>query len=255
MTKNGARPAASCHLDYVMPDESETSRDWELRNTVTVTQSHRTTYFMAIGFGGGYSGIQEREPWMTKVAIFSLWHEGDNKVELLDQGDSVRVSGFGGEGTGLRTLMDLDWAEGEPVEFIVRGREVGGAWEVWCSLRHRGHTHFLSKYRRPGPRVDPSQFYSFLEDWDRAQGASGHLEARRAEFSSPSITFHDRGNTERVTEAYFTKVEGGLDAFASDKAIGGVVGQSFFLETGGSPGPGYMDNWTPLSLGQSNKVR
>ena len=109
MTKNGARPAASCHLDYVMPDESETSRDWELRNTVTVTQSHRTTYFMAIGFGGGYSGIQEREPWMTKVAIFSLWHEGDNKVELLDQGDGVREATLppgghncrqGGDGNG-----------------------------------------------------------------------------------------------------------------------------------------------------------
>ena len=260
MNKNAlAHPATSCHQAYIMPEESKTSQDWELRNTVNVTESHRTTFFMAIGFFPGYSGIQEREPWMTKVAIFSLWHKGDDKVELLEQGENVRVTGFGGEGTGLKTLMDLDWEKGEPVEFKVRGRKVDGAWEVSCHVYHRGEAYFMSKYRRKG-RIDPSGFWSFVEDWHTKPG--GHLLGRRAEFSNPTVTLHDLGYFERLIESRFTKSLSERDLFASNKTIGGAkqdpVSKNavFFLETGGEePGPGYMANYTPLrcSRCRSNK--
>ena len=233
-----------------MPEESKTSKDWVLRNTVNVTGSHRTTFFMVIGFGGGYSGIQERDPGMPKVAIFSLWHEGDNNVELVKQGKNVTVTGFAGEGTGLKTLMDLDWEKGETVEFKVRGRKVDGAWEVSCHVYHRGEAYFMAKYRRKG-KFDPSRFYSFVEVYTHPKPGD-HLIGRRAEFINPTVTIHDLGYFERLIESRFTKTLSEGDLF-SNKTIGGAkqdpVSKNavFFLETGGEePGPGDMANHTPL---------
>ena len=221
---------------------------------------------MVIGYGGnagGYSGIQDTitengngRRVYKRIAIFSLWHDGHNKVELVKKSNAAKVEGFDGEGTGLQTKMDLDWREGEIVTFIVRGRRVGNAWEVSCRFKFRERTYFMSTYRRSGKRIGPGRMNSFLEDWYgwHSGGTASHLVPRRAEFSNPTLRCHDDGYVKKFTKAEFTKVEHGKHGLAARKAIGGVVQRkhnrntcAFFLHTGGEePGPGYMANLTPL---------
>ena len=77
------------------------------------------TYFCVVGWGpGGYSGIQQVDQ-NTRVAIFSMWDQGTKMVECLESGRCVRVSGFGGEGTGKKAMRSLDWRLGETVTFKV----------------------------------------------------------------------------------------------------------------------------------------
>ena len=137
--EGAAKPATSCHLKYPIPDsvDLDTATDWELRCSVKVISSlisHNmylkllyfqvslscpATYFCVVGWGpAGYSGIQEVEE-DRRVAIFSMWNTGDHRVELLRAGEGVVVDNFGGEGTGLKTMKDLDWQLGEKITFVV----------------------------------------------------------------------------------------------------------------------------------------
>ena len=87
-----------------------------------------------------------------KVAIFSMWNECGHKVELVSQGNSAVVDNFGGEGTGLKTMMDIDWSVGDKVTFIVSGVQDGDGWICSCRFILRGQEHFMASYRRSGPR-------------------------------------------------------------------------------------------------------
>ena len=86
-----------------------------------MTRSCSSTYFCVVGWGpAGYSGIQEVGE-DRRVAIFSMWNTGcgDHRVELLRAGEGTVVDNFGGEGTGLKTMKDLDWQLGEKTTFVV----------------------------------------------------------------------------------------------------------------------------------------
>jgi len=105
--ETGARPATSCHLTYHLPGELLNSTTWTLQCTVTPELSHPATYFCVVGWGpGGYSGIQEVEVG-HRVAIFSMWNDGNRSVEEICHGPGVKVETFGGEGTGLKSMMDF----------------------------------------------------------------------------------------------------------------------------------------------------
>ena len=87
-----------------------------------MTQSCPSTYFCVVGWSpAGYSGIQEIGE-DRRVAIFSMWNtdSGEHRVELLRAGEGAVVDNFGGEGTGLKTMKDLDWQLGEKITFVVR---------------------------------------------------------------------------------------------------------------------------------------
>merc|ERR1711892_1314144 len=114
-SEEGGKPATSCHLKYPLPAEVELTSFWQLECSVVVRSSSPASYFCVVGWGpAGYSGIQEVDN-DRKVAIFSMWNQGDNRVTLVSKGDSVAVDDFGGEGTGLKTMRDLEWSEGEEV--------------------------------------------------------------------------------------------------------------------------------------------
>jgi len=231
-------PATSCHLRYPLPREVDTCTDWELKCSVTVRQTCPATYFMVVGWGpAGYSGIQEISE-CRRVAIFSMWNDCESKVEFVSKGEKAVVDPFGGEGTGLRTMMDLDWRVGENVTMVVSGFKDEDSWIVSCYIIYRDEKIFMSSYKRKGSRpLNRSGFYSFVEDWDRCKGTIGHLTCRKAEFSDPSISI--KGTEVKLKKAVFTKVEHGRDKFACSKARGGVMQTDsagsavFFLSTGG----------------------
>ena len=124
-----------------------------------------------------------------------MWNQGAVSVTEVSHGPGVRVTSFGGEGTGLKAMADFSWEEGEEVTFSVEGekdqksKEEEEAWLVTCSYFYKGERREMATYRRPGPSRPLSRngFYSFVEDWERGAGAEGHKVCRRAEFFGQKV--------------------------------------------------------------------
>ena len=54
-----------------------------------------------------------------------MWNDKTGgKVSKVDHGKGVKVSEFGGEGTGLKSMRDFNWKEGQDIKFTVEGRRV-----------------------------------------------------------------------------------------------------------------------------------
>ena len=97
-----------------------------------------------------------------------------------------------GEGTGLKSMKDVDWREGEEVTVRVSGQVEGEHWDCSCYYELRGEKHFMATFRRAGPRpLNQRGFYSFVEDWDRCPGAVGHLTCREAQFLDQRLTIEE----------------------------------------------------------------
>ena len=56
---------------------------------------------------------------LLRVAIFSMWNEKEHLVELVRAGEGAQVTGFDGEGEGLKCMKELSWIEGRPVTFRI----------------------------------------------------------------------------------------------------------------------------------------
>ena len=57
---------------------------------------------MLAGWGpAGYSGIQQVSK-DRRVAIFSMWNDGPHRVELVDNGEAVKIDNFGGKNSEVR---------------------------------------------------------------------------------------------------------------------------------------------------------
>ena len=97
-----------------------------------------------------------------------------------------------GEGTGLKSMKDVDWREGEEVTVKVSGQKEGEHWVCSCHYILRGEEHLMATFRRTGPRpLNRNGFYSFVEDWDRGSGAAGHLTCRQAQFQNQRLTMQE----------------------------------------------------------------
>lgn len=239
-----SRPASSCHLGYAGIREDDISDTWTLECTVNVRESQDSTYFCVVGWGpGGYSGIQQINS-ERRVAIFSMWNDrgGCGDVKEVEHGEGVIVSKFGGEGTGFKSMKDVNWKNNEDVTLIVKGHKISSngeeeSWRCscWLSLGAKSEKQLMATFERRSRErpLSAGGFYSFVEDWDRSRDACGHSARRLAEFSSATV------NGRALNEARFTKVETDADAFAASKAMGFCRGERncFVLSTGGEDVP------------------
>jgi len=226
------KPATSCHLRFgpELPDYSpEHVKKWSLKCTVQVEKSADCTYFMVTGFGpGGYCGIQQL-PNNERKAIFSMWNEENISVYLVNAGEGVDVTEFGGEGTGIKTMRDFDWKEGDDITFQVDGQLIDGYWFVSCYYFVNENEQLMAKLRRSekgGNPLSKTGFYSFVEDWNRCKDAKGYKIKRKARFLNPKF------DGILLKNAQFTKVETGCDAYGADLARGKTCENGFILESG-----------------------
>ena len=105
----------------------------------------------------------------------------------------MKWSGAAGEGTGLKSMKEVDWREGEEVTVKVSGQREGEHWVCSCHYILRGEENFMATFRRTGPPpLNRRGFYSFVEDWDRCSGAVGHLTCRQAHFLDQRITIEEQ---------------------------------------------------------------
>ena len=234
-----AKPASSCHLQYQPIPQSKIVDSWTLENTVCIRHTANCTYFCVVGWGpGGYSGIQQIDE-NHKVAIFSMWNDGAHSVKEVEHGNGVAISSFGGEGTGMKAMKEIQWERHQKVTFRVSGvRRNNGNETVWrCACWYsieNGEWNFMAAYERSGNPPFDQHFYSFVEDWKREGNCEGHIQQRSAEFSQPKV-ITGNGETIHLKEAIFTKQSEGDDMFGHWKAFGAVktAPRCFLLSTGG----------------------
>ena len=237
-----SQAARSVHLWWAAPPAQLATTE------MTIDDSTPGSYFMALGFGGGYFGLQEL-PDKKRVAVFSVWDNwrGDNpdavtapyRVEVLAPGDGVETARFGGEGTGVKATWPMGWKNGRPYRFLIRAvpdrdRIIYSAyvsgdgikdWKLMASMRApsnardlRGLSSFIEDFRRDGKSVLQSRKARFGQGW--VQAASGQwLALTRARFGADS-------NTQ-------LNINAGIDKTIRVENHIAVAATEWFLQTGG----------------------
>lgn len=208
-------------------------------NEMIVEESTTGSYFMACGWNTGYFGIQELGDG-KKVAIFSVWDpaKGDDptavtpgqRVELLHEGEGVRVKRFGGEGTGGQCMMDFDWAIGQTNKFLVRASKADGktAYEGHLWLPNEQQWKHLVTFRTRTGDTPFNGFYSFIEDFRRDYKSVN--ETRTARFGN-GWAKSTNGDWVSLRRARFTA--SGAEWESKENIDGRLVDGWFLLQTGG----------------------
>ena len=176
------------------------------------------------------------------VAIFSMWNYQTNSVSLKSQGNNVKVSTFGGEGTGLKSLKHINWKINQKIQFIIEGQyneEIDG-WIVECKIKQDKKTHFMAKFERAGQKnmLNDFKYSVFVEDFNRSPRARGCQHKRSAEFFNPTFQYQENEQTRKIrfSKARFTKDQSTrpMDTFCKDWTCSSSQRHLVSLETGGS---------------------
>ena len=219
------------HLNYKAPDSVL------FYNEVVVEESVNETYFCACGWNTGYFGIQQLSSPKRKVVIFSVWDasKGDNpgavpedqRVEVLYEGEGVKVSRFGGEGTGGKSMFNHVWNIGETNRFVIQAAVDGQktAYTAWYYLNDASQWKKLASFKTFSKGSPLKGYYSFVEDF-RRDGRSPN-ERRRARYQNGWVKT-TKGDWASLTRATFTG-----DPTPLFNIDAGVTGNGFFLATGG----------------------
>ena len=227
------RAARSVHLGYPAPDGSF------FYNEVVVEQSVNGSYFMACGWKSGYFGIQQLGGVEDKLVLFSVWDpsRGDDpgavrpedRVEVLYQGEGVRIKRFGGEGTGGQCIWKHNWHTGQTNRFLI-GAQVQGqktAFTAWFYVDETWKKLATFRTRTGGSPL--SGYYSFIEDFRRDRQSVHQL--RRARFGNGWVRT-SQGAWVALSRARFTASNAEWES--KDNIEAGIGEGTFFLATGGN---------------------
>ncbi len=232
------RQARSVHLFWqgIQKDANE------VVGAVKVTQDQTNSYYMVIGFDGGYMGIQNVNG--KHIGIFSVWdpvgHAHDYsaradsvaeslRAKVLYSDPSVHVTRFGGEGTGAKTTFFTDWEVGRDVYFRILVESDGKDRNKYTGFIGDGKKEMkIATISRLSHGTKPivGSVYSFVEDFWR--NVYSKTVVRRAEFTK----FASRANANEpfkpCTGAYFS-----ADGNKLMTIDAGPVKDGGFLQTGG----------------------
>lgn len=222
----------SVHLFY-QPSPEGTA----FYNEMTVEKSADGTYFMACGFNKGYFGIQEKADG-SKVVIFSVWDPAsgqdprkvpeEKRVNMLHQGDGVRVARFGNEGTGGQSFYDYDWKIGETYRFLVTAKPDGPgrtAFSGYFYLPEKKEWKHLVTFSTLTDDKLLGGYYSFVEDFRRNRVST--TKTRTALYGNGWVRAKS-GEWQALKGARFT-----ADSNPVMNIDAGPKGDRFFLSTGG----------------------
>ena len=235
------RRGPSVHLGYQVPAGTNLT-DAYCEVTVPEGQDPIGSFFMAIGFGQGYCGIQVNSPTERRV-LFSVWSpfstddpaaipSGD-RVETLATGTGVKVGQFGGEGSGGQSFLVVPWQAGTTYRFLVRvtpdghGSTVYAAWFSAVGTGPDSEWRLIARFRRPRTDTHLTGFHSFLENF---ADTTGHL-GRRAVYSNQWVR-DTAGGWHPITAARLTGDATAGGGHRLDYA-GGIEGEGFFLRNCG----------------------
>lgn len=228
------RAARSVHLGYP-PSEADF-----FYNEMVVKKSVDGSYFMACGWNTGYFGIQQLKGETNKVVIFSVWDptKGDDpkavkledRVEVLEEGEGVRIKRFGGEGTGGQCMAPFAWKIGETNRFLIRAFVEGEktAYTAWIFEHAQASWRKLATFRVRTGGKPLSGLYSFVEDFRRDKKSVN--ETRHAWFGNGWVK-SVKGEWTRLETARFTASNAEWES--KENIDAGTEKGWFYLATGG----------------------
>lgn len=217
------------------------------------------TYCMAIGFTGGYMGIQNNGD--RHDAIFSIWDNGDTdthpdlanyrKAGAVDASSFVKVNRFGNEGTGAQIFYhDANWTPGKFVQFISNSQPEEVKYTVksskgedssfvqkntlvstWINVGDGKGWQYMATVRKPGDEVPNfTGWYSFLENYN---GLGNPL--RKGYYKNCYAHDRNTGKWYHFNKAGFSNTDGGSSVGArTDYGQGRDTEDSncFFMQSG-----------------------
>lgn len=238
------RVARSVHLWYPAPEGTV------FYNEITVRESQPGSYFMACGFNHGYFGIQEINDRKDKVVIFSVWDPGkqnnpdsvpeDDRVKVLFQGDGVRVSRFGNEGTGGKSMFPYDWQIGQTYRFCVKATVEGNHtnYAAYFYLNESQQWKHLATFQAITNGAYLKGYYSFVEDFRRNGVSAG--QRRRALYGNGWVYTKDK------YWVSLTKAQFSADNTPVMNIDAGIENDRFYLANGGDT-KNTMKLWSEIS--------
>jgi hypothetical protein len=120
-SKQGFKQARSVHMGFRKPPADA------IYIEAKPVLAPNGTYFCQLGFSGGYLGIQKLGDG-KKICIFSIWDGSSNNSQHTDKElranaifarKGVQVRRFGGEGSGIKSMMPYNWKLNEYSAYIV----------------------------------------------------------------------------------------------------------------------------------------
>lgn len=197
------------------------------------------TYGMAIGFHGGYFGMQVCDEGVKKL-IFSVWAPyatddpskipPEKRVIVRKKHPLVYTGEFGNEGSGGQSFMNYDWVSGQTYRFLCRIRPVDGGRTEFTSyffFPESGKWELLCSFLRPETQTWFKGAHSFLESFI---DVNGH-KYRRVNFSNQwAIT--KSGKWVPIDRMRLTGDMTARNAWRQDYG-GGVTDGHFFLHNCG----------------------
>lgn len=255
--EQAARQARSVHLYY--NHDSKSSQVFYIEGTVR--KAYIGTYVCFIGFNAGYCGLQRLRNGEHR-AIFSIWEPSDpfdfsanpdvvqeaSRTRNLYYSEGVEVSRFGGEGTGGRSMMPLNWREGEKVRMAISCGKDGDhrtAYTCWIyadEFKAWFRMATFSSLVGEG-KAEITNAYSFVEDFLRNVESRDH--ARVAEFSR--LWAYDGKQWHASSAARFS-----ADSNALTNIDAGPAPAGFWMATGGKTENKTVKLWETFAPGQAD---
>jgi len=229
----------SVHLTFSSEEKADSIK-W-FYNEITVPPGNDVvgSYFMAVGFGEGYFGIQVNSEEERRI-LFSVWSpfQTDNpseipenqRIKLLKKGNTVTAGKFGGEGSGGQSYMKYMWKAGITYKFLMKGEPVANNSTDYTAYFYNPDEEkwmLIASFRRPQTSTYLTRFHSFLENFIPSQG-----QYMRMGLYSNQWICDKNGSWFEANKARFTADNTARKGARLDYA-GGLNGDQFFMKNCG----------------------
>ncbi len=145
------------------------------------------TYYAAINWDGGYTGLQRGGSRLDRQLQFSVWDApGHGDAELIDKASDVLCRTFGNEGTGVACELNYPWKVGSTYRFEVTEQEMNGGSAMTLAVTDlaAGSKRFVGTIRF-ARRAEMTSFAMFAEDFRRRAQHCLAREVRSAAIRRP----------------------------------------------------------------------
>ncbi|MDE2927979.1 MAG: DUF3472 domain-containing protein [Acidobacteriota bacterium] len=128
----------------------------------------RGTYYAAIGWEGGYAGLQRGGFRFDRELQFSVWDVDGIKAQVIRRGDGLICRRFGNEGTGQSCDLNYPWRVDGTYRFEVTEEELNGGSVMTLHVTDlaANRRRFVGALRY-GRRANLTWAYMFVEDFLR----------------------------------------------------------------------------------------
>ena len=161
------------------------------------------TYYSALNWDGGYTGLQRAGSRYDRQLQFSVWDSPAGDAEVIRRGAGLQCRTFGNEGTGKACELSYSWRVGSTYRFEVEWAELRGGTEVTLHVTDlsAGERRFIGTLRDARPIDRGRDIAWFVEDFRRNAPTCLEQPVRQAAFQRALAK--SGGSWHPLTSGYF----------------------------------------------------